>query len=41
VTVCESPDLRSVVGRYLFAAHLFVDHLAGAETIKVLRPRIY
>ncbi|WP_157755152.1 hypothetical protein [Variovorax boronicumulans] len=41
VTVCESPDLRSVVGRYLFAEHLFVDHLAGAEAIKVLRPRIY
>jgi len=41
VTVCESPDLRSVVGRYLFAEHLFVDHLAGAEAIKVLRPRVY
>ncbi|PIF74363.1 hypothetical protein CLU95_1490 [Variovorax sp. 54] len=41
VTVYESPDLRSVVGRYLVAEHLFVDHLPGAETMKVLRPRFY
>lgn len=41
VTVYESHDLRSVVGRYLVADHLFVDHLPGAETMKVLRPRFY
>lgn len=41
VTVYESPDLRSVVGRYLVAEHLFVDQLPGAETMKVLRPRFY
>lgn len=37
----ESPDLRSVVGRYLVVAHLFADHLPGAETMKVLQPRFY
>ncbi|WP_341890669.1 hypothetical protein [Variovorax sp. YR752] len=41
VTVYESPDLRSVVGRYLVAEHLFVDQLPGAETMTVLRPRFY